>query len=403
MELPLLYLFVDMNAYFASVEQELNPSLRGKPIAVAPVVVNSSCCIAASYEAKNWGIKTGTRVGEAHLLCPGLIVVQARPRVYVEMHHRIVDAVESCFHVDSVLSIDEMIGVLSVSERNPSKARALGNKIKHAIRSLAGRTLCCSVGIAPNRFLAKVAAEMQKPDGLTIIQGRDLPDILYSLKLTDLPGIGARMEVRLLSYGVSTIKQLYKLSEHDLGQIWGSVVGRRWWYHLRGYDLPVQETARSSVGHSHVLPPEFRTEAGAYAVLLRLVHKAACRLRAYCYWTERFSASVRYMNRALWHDDVQISPCQDTLTLVEILNELWRKKEITGTPIKVSVTLSNLIASESVTRSLFPEREKRLLLARAMDELNHKFGNDTIYLAGIYTSRNTAPERIAFTSIPEFE
>lgn len=296
----LTYLFVDMNSYFASVEQELNPKLRGRPVAVAPMLTDRTCCIAASYEAKKWGIKTGTPVGEARLRCPGLIVVPARPRAYVEMHHRIVQAVESCFHIDAILSIDEMIGRISVSEQDPAKARLLGEKIKTTIKTQVGSTLNCSVGIAPNRLLAKIAADMKKPDGLTIIEAQDIPQRLYSLKLVDFPGIGSQMELRLLRQGILTVEQLYQLSEHELAQIWGGIMGRRWWYHIRGFDLPVVATHRSTVGHSHVLAPEFRTDAGAYAVLLRLVHKAARRLRSYGYWTQRFSASVRYLNHTRW-------------------------------------------------------------------------------------------------------
>src|ERR1700727_3252543 len=104
----LRWLFLDLNSYFASVEQELRPELRGRPLAVVPVVADTTCCIAASYEAKRYGVRTGTQVGEAKALCPGIILVEARHELYVDYHHRVVEAVESCLPATSVMSIDEM-------------------------------------------------------------------------------------------------------------------------------------------------------------------------------------------------------------------------------------------------------------------------------------------------------
>ena len=110
------WLFLDLNAYFASVEQQVNPALRGVPVAVVPVMTDTTCCIAASYEAKAFGIKTGTLVREAKALCPSLRLVEARQDLYVDYHHRIVKTVDSCVPVESVLSIDEMICRLQGSQ-----------------------------------------------------------------------------------------------------------------------------------------------------------------------------------------------------------------------------------------------------------------------------------------------
>jgi DNA polymerase-4 len=187
----LLWLFVDMNSYFASVEQQLRPELRGRPVAVVPVMAESTCCIAASYEAKRFGIRTGTNVAEARRLCPGLQVI--------------LEAVDSVLPVEEVLSVDEMYCRLGLSQREPEPATELGMKVKRAVKRHVGESLLCSVGLAPNRFLAKVAGEMQKPDGLTVVTLDDLPNKLYSLSLRDLPGIGRRMEARLGRHGVRTV------------------------------------------------------------------------------------------------------------------------------------------------------------------------------------------------------
>jgi DNA polymerase-4 len=194
---PLRSLFLDLNSYFASVEQQLNPALRGKPIAVTPVLADGGCCVAASYEAKKFGVRTGTRVGEAKRLCPNIQFVKTQHRVYVEMHHKIIEAVETCIPVEQVMSIDEMSCRLARDEQDPERAVALAMKIKHAIATRVGECMRCSVGIAPNRFLAKVGTDMQKPDGLVVIQSHELPDKLHGLALQDLAGIGPRMAANL--------------------------------------------------------------------------------------------------------------------------------------------------------------------------------------------------------------
>src|SRR5580698_4875387 len=183
------WLFVDLNSYFASVEQEVRPDLRGRPVAVVPMMADTTVCIAASYEAKAFGVKTGTMVGEAKRMCPGLVLVEARHEIYVDYHHRVVEAVEGCLPVTAVLSIDEMACRLMGRERPLLAAMELGRKVKAAIRLKVGPMLRSSVGLATNRYLAKVASDMEKPDGLVALPLDVLPDALRLLALRDLPGI----------------------------------------------------------------------------------------------------------------------------------------------------------------------------------------------------------------------
>src|ERR1044071_3576907 len=160
------WLFLDMNSYFASVEQEVQPHLRGKPTAVVTVDADSTVCIAASYEAKAYGVSTGTALGEARRKCPDLNVVVARHEIHVDYHKRIQEAVEqNCLHVSKIISIDEMECRLTGRDRQISNAQELARQVKKAIYSV-GEMLHCSVGLAPNRFLAKVASNLQKPNGL---------------------------------------------------------------------------------------------------------------------------------------------------------------------------------------------------------------------------------------------
>ena len=191
------WLFVDLNSYFASCEQEARPELRGRPVGVVPMMADTTCCIAASYEAKAFGVRTGTIVADAKRLCPDIVLVEARHELYTEFHHRIVEAVESCVPVTAVCSIDEMACRLIGRERPLLAAIDLGMRVKATIRERVGTMLRSSVGLATNRYLAKIASDMEKPDGLVALPLDLLPEALHQLTLRDLPGIGARTEKRL--------------------------------------------------------------------------------------------------------------------------------------------------------------------------------------------------------------
>jgi DNA polymerase-4 len=259
---PLRYLFLDLNSYFASVEQQENPDLRGKPVAVVPVMADSSFVIAASYEAKAYGVRTGTRIGEAKLMCPGLVLVDGGFSVYSAYHKRVIEVVESVLPIDKVCSIDEMRFRLLGEERCPEVAAELAGKIKQAIREGVGSQMMCSVGVAPNAFLAKVGTELQKPDGLVVIRQEELPHKLHKLSLTDFPGINKRMAARLNASGIFSTEQLCAADRKTMLRAFGSVIGEKWWYMLRGYDFQPDLQDRKTLGHSHVLPPDLRTDKG---------------------------------------------------------------------------------------------------------------------------------------------
>jgi DNA polymerase-4 len=242
---------------------------------------------------------------------------------------------------------------------------------------------------------------MQKPDGLTLILREELPDRLYGLKLADFPGIGPRMDARLRRQGVTTVRQMCQLTPQELSRLWGSrVLGRAWWHRLRGDDLSESPTRRRSVGHSHVLPPAFRTDAAARTVLMRLVHKAAARLRNLGHWAGSVALGVGYLDAPGWHAGKRLPPCRDTFTLIRAVSPLWEQKP-PGTPLRVGVTLGDLTSDANTALPLFEEDRKLLKLARAMDELNQQFGPRAVYFAEMTGAQATAPMRIAFTRIPD--
>jgi DNA polymerase-4 len=278
--LKLSWLYLDLNSYFATIEQQLNPESRNKPIVVLPVMTDATCAIAASYEAKAKGIRTGTKIYEAKRLCPELICVEASHTKYIDYHHRILNEVEKLLHIDHVFSIDECACKLTGDLTKEANALAIAQKIKDAIRSNVGDYIDCSIGIAPNRFLAKIATDMQKPDGLVVINPVDLPHKLYSLKLRDIPGIGHKVFQRLVASNISSIEALYAADKRQLRAIWGSIAGEKCWYLLRGVDFPHLESAQRSISHSKILSPEGRTPQLAREVALKLLLKATQRLRA---------------------------------------------------------------------------------------------------------------------------
>lgn len=399
--MPMLrFLFIDMNSYFASVEQMDNPALRRRPVAVAPVLAETSCCIAASYEAKRKGVKTGTGVRDARHCCPGIVIVQANPKRYVEVHHQILAVIEKVLHVEKVMSIDEMACKLIGAERDPSNARNLALEVKAALLQTFGESLRCSVGLGPNVLLAKVAADMQKPDGLTMIESHELPGKIEPLTLEDLPGIGPRMRKRLNKQGIISVRQLFQLTRQELSQVWGSkVLGARWYFSLRGEEVPEVPTRQSSVGHSHVLPPQLRNDSDAWAVLQRMLYKAAMRLRNDHLKAQSISVQISFLGQDAWGLRRRIDPTADTPTFLRILHQLFWKKPA-GKILKVGVVLGDAVHSQQIPEHLFPHDRNLLALSHTMDQVNQRFGIQGAYFGGLHDVLQRAPMRIAFNRIP---
>jgi DNA polymerase-4 len=400
--MSLQYLFIDFNAFFASVEQQENPKLRGKPVAVVPVMAENTACIAASYEAKTFGIKTGTSAKDARKLCPAITIIEARPTLYVKYHHTLVDAVESCIPVLAVKSIDEMVCELSGSQRKKENAIELAKKIKTTIAKRVGDYMRCSVGIAPNIFLAKTGSDMQKPNGLVVIEEKDLPQILFRMELQDLTGIGRNMAKRLNRNGIYTVEQLCTADKETLRKVWSGIEGERMYERLRGVEPPLPPTHHTTVGHSHVLPPKQRNEKDAEAVLHRMLQKAAMRLRKMKYLARAMYVGIRYFDNKKWSDEIAFTETADTLHFTQALTMLLsRRPRIKETPLKVSVTLFHLTPEEEHTRSMFDDEEKTNALFSAVDELNLRYGKSALYFGGAHTALESSPARIAFNHIPD--
>lgn len=401
-------LLIDYNGFFASCEQQERPDLRGRPVAVVPVLSETTSCIAASYDAKRAGIRVGTPVAEARRLCPGIAIVESRPEIYLRHHQNLLTAVETCLPVTEVWSIDEVWCRLPPGLQSPEAARAVARKIKRAITRLAGECLTCSVGLAPNAWLAKIASDLEKPDGLVVIEQHELPDRLHPLKLRDLPGIGENMEQRLRDEGVDTVTKFCAASIQDLRRIWGSIEGERMWRRLRGEEVPLPPRRIGSIGHAQILGPELRNPEGARATLHRLLQKAALRLRHGHLYAGGLHVALKYRG-ARWSDAVTFADTQDTLELIRVLNLLWDRRPVRRIDhFSVGVTLFALVPQGSHTATLPGILEarpgddaRRAALNATLDHINKKLGKHSVVYGGALGALAYAPIRIAFQRIPD--
>jgi DNA polymerase-4 len=406
------WMFVDMNSFFASVEQQENPMLAGQPVAVVPSMTEHTCAIAASYEAKSYGIKTGIIIRDALDLCPHLHCVPARHDVYVDYHHRILEEAVKHTPLTKVWSVDEFSSRLTPDNQSVDCAIAISNRLKVGLAQNVGEHVKCSVGLAPNAYLAKVATDMQKPDGLVVLTPDILQDALFPLRLTDFPGIGENIQRRLNKGGIWTVEHLWNTQPKQLRKIWGSVEGEKFWYKLRGHYVPDQDHNKVMVGHSRVLDPAHRSPDMAKQIARRLTVKAAQRLRRYGMGAGAFRLSVTTTEREKWGVDVRLDHVDDNLSFIQTLNHLWGRMMHEFKPWrlkKVSVIMHNLRKPETVTADLFSisttrQHQRRVAaeLSAGMDALNKKYGANTCHFGACpSTLAGYVGTKIAFSRIPD--
>jgi DNA polymerase IV len=425
-------LFVDFNSYFASVEQQINPALRGRPVGVVPVMAETSCCIAASYEAKAFGIKTGTGVAEARRLCPEIVLIVGQHEVYVDFHQRAVAAVERIAPVRQVLSIDEMECELTGSWRARDKAVDIAQHIKKELQRSLGDCMRSSIGIAPNTLLGKLASDMQKPNGLTVLEQADIPAKLLHLKPSAITGVGPRMVQRLERAGIVTMADLYAAPRDVLHTVWGGVGGTEMYDKLRGQWYEPRVTVPRTLGHSHVLPPDMRNAEGAWNVLNRLTQKAAMRLRKQGFYAMGMAVHVQGRRvagyKAGGQQEASFCETQDTAFLLRVLTRLWsRDLALFPRPVAVGMTLFGLVPASQHTPTLFESKFEhhlgasnapglsslasaslaplgdRARLSATIDNINRQYGKNALYFASAHGALNHAPMRIAFNRIPDIE
>lgn len=381
-------IFIDMNSFFASVEQQAHPELRGKPVGVCPFITDKTVCIAASVEAKRFGVGTGTSVKEAKLLCPGIKLVQANPRLYREYHRRIMDELENSVGRVNVISVDE--AMLLVPSYLRHRSGDLGLEIKERVRKI-GEDLKCSVGVAPNYFLSKMGTNLHKPDGFVDIKTTDLEGLYSLLSLTDLHGIAWRMAKRLKAIGINCPLDLYRASYPFLKQAFG-VNGVNWYLRMRGFEVDLKPTTRRMIGHqSTIVPNPAKTRAQVLAVASQLTYRAAIRLRKSGLATRSIVVSVRYagVGRSGWGSPNSgfgwwgkvyrgAEPFFDSATFFGHVRRLLNKLPMTAPVRFVSVSAVDLVPQGFMTHKLFGDADKEESLSQALDEINFRYGEATI-------------------------
>lgn len=394
----LKWLLFDLNSYFASCEQQEDPRLRGKPVAVVPTMTDSTSVIAASYEARKFGVKTGVRVGDAKKMCPGLILKTGNHKLYTEYHHKIIEAVEEILPIKKVLSIDEVACELIGRERSFENARRIAQEMKDHVRRKVGSEIKSSVGIGPNILIAKIASDMQKPDGLVLVPTHQILEKIGPLPISDLPGVGPQMKYRLNAQGYFTIADFIKAPEQELRKHWGSIWGLRVSRELAGEDIAYNKNSiQNSISHQHVLPPNLRTLEKSFLVATKLLMKAAARLRDEKLKARRLSVYVKSVDGTRFENSVSFNDTNDSAFLVNELKKLWKIQSLKK-PIKVAVALSDLVDGPEQL-SLF-DNPKTKNINQALDTINERFGANTLFIASTKEVLSSAKTRISFNHIP---
>ncbi len=403
-------LYLDFDGFFASVEQQVRPSCRGRPVGVVPFESTThTCVIACSKEAKRHGVTNVMPVLEAKRICPDIVLVPQNPDLYRRAHHALLAEISAVIPVDAVKSIDELTCRLEPADR--IAPGALAKRIKARIRDNIGPYITCSIGFAANRQLAKMAGKIDKPDGVTVWRPEDMPGPLLGIPLHDVPGIGKRMGYRLHDAGIFTMSDLLRKQPKHMRKIWGNVTGERLWYALHGYDIQAAPSGRGMFGHGRVLPPNWRDIAHAYECSRLLLVKAARRMRREGFYAGRLWLWLS-MRDSRWSGDAPLPIVDDDQACLAGLEILWTqaRARVPGDAkiIRLGIALLDLSPAGARQLDMFVDddaaRRRWENVTSALDSLNAKYGRTMVSLGpwapppGGY-----AGGKISYTRIPRAE
>ncbi len=392
-------LHIDMNAFFASVEQSMNPALREKPIAVIGSA-HRTVITTSSYEARKCGVKTGMAVWEAKRCCPELILVVGNNRRYTHTSSEIMKLLFDYTPLVEVSSIDEAFMDVTGCLRLFGSPENIAYLLKARIRNRFGIT--CSIGIAPNKLLAKLASDMQKPDGLTIIRAEETSRVLEKLPITDLCGVGRRMERHLRLLGITTCGELGRFPVEILKKKFG-IVGEHLQRMGKGLDdSPVQPPQNAepvkSVGHSMTLERDIETREEILRYLLQLSEMVGRRARRYGVTGKTVSLYVRYADF-----DTSFGKQQTQGDYISLSEDIYRAavRILDSVPLEqpvrlLGVRLSNLRHREEQL-PLFIDEKIKVFATRAMDEVNNRYGDFTVTFGALLS---TAGKKGSFVISP---
>jgi DNA polymerase-4 len=409
MEMPINYnrpmiMHIDLNSCFAIIEQQANRLIRNKPVAIAAYTSPRGAVIASSYEAKALGIKLGVNVREAKLLYKDVIVLAPDPDKYFDAHRRFKKVLLNYTDEVTPKSVDEFVIDFrgSTAIQRGKSLEEVGYEIKKDIKESLGEYVTVNVGIGPNRFLAKLAAGLHKPDGLDIISGENLRSVYEQLTLTDFPGINVRYEARLNVAGIHTPLQFLDTDAYVLKkQVFRSVVGYYWYLRLRGHEVDSVDFGRKSFGHNYAIGDKTRDPQQLSRLLMKLCEKTGRRLRKGDYVAGGIHIFLMFENRQYWSKGKKLKhdvySTQDIfLAAQRLLNEVVIPARATN----ISVSVFNLHVASPEQLGLFDDsRLDTRSLAKAADNVNDRYGEFTVVPAIMANMQDIILKRVAFGSV----
>lgn len=402
-----LIMHIDLNSYFATAEQQARVRLRGRPVAVVNRRTEHTMIVTCSYEAKAMGVKLGMRLRDAKKICPGLIGVESDPAKYRYVYHKLLDIMNDYSAHVTMKSIDE--GVIDFSQAPQSIVERglenIGREIKQRLRDEIGVAMRCNVGIGTNRFLAKMAASLHKPDGMDVITHENLRDVYATLKLTDLTGIAGRNAHRLNAVGIYTPLQFLDADVgvlHDM--VFKSINGEQWHQRLRGWEVDDGTTHIQRVGRQYVLDGFNLTFDEILDRLHHLCESVGYRMRKQglsargIYVGTRTFAMSGDRRRRYWHaTHVSQTPFFSNEAIYGLARQLFVQAPPNIRDINVHVYL--LEAGDRSQLSIFNDaiaRERAVSVA--VDELNARYGENTVHAASTTNTGLFVKTKIPFGS-----
>ncbi len=401
-----LIMHVDLNSCFAIIEQQANPLYRDKPLAVAAYDSPRGMVIASSYEAKSKGIKLGVNVAEARIIDPAVIILTPDPKKYRYAHQLFREVLFD--YTSSVVpkSIDEFVIDFAGSPavREGRDLMDVGYEIKHRIKDKVGSYVTVNVGIGTNRFWAKTAAGLNKPDGLDVISYENVMEVYADLALTDLTGINYRYEVRLNAKGIYTPVQFLESTQEVLKkQVFKSIVGNQWFARLRGWEVDNVVWDKKSVGHTYAIGQKTKDINELTRLLAKLCHKVGRRMRNYGFSARGVHLSLSFKNGDWW------SKGQDTKTLMYSNQDIFHfaKKMLLTVPIpdlatNIAISVYGLVSIKPEQVSIFEgNRLDYKALSDACDNINDRYGEFAVHSAVMANMDDLILDRIAFGSVKD--
>lgn len=398
---------VDLNSAFAMTEQQARPSLRGRPVGVTNRLTKGACVIACSYEAKFKGVKVGMRFDEAKILAPGMIMLESDPPKYHHVYQKLVAIMKSYSPNVKMKSIDE--GIIDFHDTrgviNTRPLSVIGFEIKRRVQDEIGDWMRVNVGIAPNRFLAKLAAGLHKPDGLDVITHKNLRKTYNQLELTDLPGIAEHYEARLNAHGIRTPLQFLDAPSDLLRrQVFRSVVGEDWYRRLRGFEADNIATKLGNVGRQFVLDVRTTDEDAILARFQHLCESTGKKLRYNGVDARGVLVWLTFANGEGWQKRQMFKTTFFTDKAVYeralyIFNKRPKHLLITA----MGITCYQLTPSARSQISILETVNKEDWLTTAVDEVNERYGTFVITSANTVNAKKRLKQKIPFGSTKYFE